>query len=111
MPFCGLQTNVKIEKKEDFAKSLSAMIAKELSKPEAYVMVAVEERNMVFAGNTEPCAFVDLRSIGLSDSQTPGLSKAICDFLERNLKIDPSRVYVNFTNVVGKMWGWNSSTF
>ncbi len=111
MPFCGLQTNVKINDKESLAKEFSSMIARELSKPESYVMVSVEEKKMTFAGNSEPCAFVDLRSIGLSESQTPALSKAVCDFLKEKLDVPSDRVYINFMDAKGSMWGWNGSTF
>ncbi len=111
MPYCGLQTNAKVGDKESLAKKLSTVVAQELGKPEMYVMVSVEEKEMTFGGNTQPCAFVDLRSIGLTSSQTPKLSKAICDLLEKEIGVKPDRTYISFADAKGYMWGWNSSTF
>ena len=109
MPYFNVQTNAKVENKSSLIKELSSFIAKELGKPERYVMVSLEEKNMLFGGNEELCAFVDLRSIGLPETRS--LSKAICDFLSKNLKIDADRIYINFVDVKGSMWGWNGSTF
>ena len=111
MPYCGLQTNANIGDKESLAKKLSSLVANELGKPEMYVMVSVEERAMTFGGSTEKCAFVDLRSIGLTSSQTPKLSKAICDLLEKEIGVKADRTYVSFSDSQGYMWGWNSTTF
>ena len=109
MPYFNVQTNAKVENKSSLIKELSSFIAKELGKPERYVMVSLEEKNMLFGGSEELCAFVDLRSIGLPETRS--LSKAICDFLSKSLKIDADRIYINFVDVKGSMWGWNGSTF
>ncbi len=110
MPYVGVQTNMKIEG-SSFVKEISSFIAKELAKPERYVMVSLEEKKMTFGGSEKPCAFIDLRSIGLPESETGRLSKAICEFLEKRLKLNPARVYINFTDARGIMWGWNKTTF
>ena len=45
---------------------VSANIAKALSKPESYVMVDLEVyESLMFAGNQEPAAYLELKSIGL----------------------------------------------
>ncbi len=110
MPYLSIQTNIKVDT-SSLIKELSSFIAKELAKPEKYVMVSLEEKKMTFGGSEEPCAFVDLRSIGLSESETIRLSKAICEFLEKRLRLSPDRIYINFTNAKGTMWGWNKTTF
>lgn len=111
MPYLGIQTNVEVGDKDSFLKDISALVAKELGKPERYVMVSVENKKMLFGGSGEACAFVELKSIGLPYSETAGLSRAICDFIKERLKISPDRVYINFVDVRGNMWGWNGSTF
>ncbi len=111
MPYLGIQTNAEIGDKDSFLKDTSALVAKELGKPERYVMVSVERREMLFGGSGGSCAFVELRSIGLPSSETASLSHAICDFIKERLKISPERVYINFADVRGNMWGWNGSTF
>ncbi len=111
MPYFSVQTNAKIDEKFSLIRELSSFIAKELGKPERYVMVSLEEKEMLFGGSEELCAFVDLRSIGLAESETRKLSKAICDFLGKHLKLEADRIYINFANVKGSMWGWNGATF
>ncbi|MCD6238339.1 MAG: hypothetical protein J7K51_03265 [Thermotogae bacterium] len=111
MPYLGIQTNVEVGDKDSFLKDISALVAKELGKPERYVMVSVENKEMLFGGSGEVCAFVELKSIGLPSSETAGLSRAICDFIKERLKVPPERVYINFADVRGNMWGWNGSTF
>jgi phenylpyruvate tautomerase len=111
MPYCGLQTNARVDDKEALAKKLSALVAQELGKPEMYVMVSIQEKTMTFGGSTEKCAFVDLRSIGLTSSQTPKLSKSICDLLEKEIGVKADRTYISFADAKGYMWGWNGSTF
>ena len=111
MPYCSVQTNAKVNEKSSLIKKLSSLVAKELGKPERYVMVSLEEKKMLFGGSEDLCAFVDLRSIGLPESETKRLSKAIGDFLGEYLKIKADRIYVNFVNVKGSMWGWNGTTF
>lgn len=111
MPYFSVQTNAKIGEKSSLIMELSSFIAKELGKPERYVMVSLEEKEMLLGGSEELCAFVDLRSIGLPESETGRLSKAICDFLGEHLKLKADRIYINFADVKGSMWGWNKTTF
>lgn len=111
MPYLKLQTNQIIEDKE-LIKKLSARVADELGKSESYVMVAIEaEVEMSFGGTKKPAAFIELKSIGLKKSMTEGLSKMLCDFTKEELSIPKNRVYIEFIDVPGKMWGWNGGTF
>lgn len=111
MPYLKLQTNQIIEDKE-LIKKLSARVADELGKSESYVMVAIEaEVEMSFGGTKKPAAFFELKSIGLKKSMTEGLSKMLCDFAKEELSIPKNRVYIEFIDAPGKMWGWNGGTF
>lgn len=111
MPYLKMQTNQKLEDRE-LIKKLSAKVAEELGKSESYVMVAFEpELEMSFGGTNKPAAFIELKSIGLKESKTEKLSKMLCDFAKKELNVPKNRVYIEFSDAPGKMWGWNGGTF
>ena len=70
-------------------KTLSAALAKELGKPESYVMVAFEsDAVMLFAGTSEPACFAALKNIGsFSPAQTERLSALLCTRLSEALNV------------------------
>ena len=114
MPYLNIHVNR--AQQPDQAKALlakaSQTLAKELGKPERYVMVELTENPLLlFAGTDEPAAYVELKSIGLPAGQTQSLSKVICSLLEDEAGIPPSRVYIEFSDAKGSFWGWNGSTF
>lgn len=112
MPYIKVQTNQKVEKEEELLKKLSAEMAEQLGKPESYIMTALEAgTKMTFAGSTEKTAFIQLKSIGLKESLTEGLSQFICKFLETELEIKQNRIYIEFADAPGAMWGWDGGTF
>ena len=112
MPFIKVQTNQSVENKEELLKKLSAEMAEKLGKPESYVMTGLDsELTMTFGGSTEKTAFIEVKSIGLSESMTDDLSKFICDFLEKEVGVNKNRVYIQFVDAPGSMWGWDSGTF
>lgn len=88
------------------------MLAKETGKPERYVMVELTGgKDMLFAGSSEPLAFVECKSIGLSVQQAKSLSASISQLLASNLQLSAERVYIEFSNCPSDFWGWNGSTF
>ena len=114
MPYLKVKTNRPVD--EDAGRRLieraSTRIAEALNKPERYVMVDLSiNPQILFSGTRDPCAYVELKSIGLPDSQTRDLSQTICDLLENELGIPAERVYIEFMDVPRKFWGWNGSTF
>lgn len=112
MPYVKIQTNGEVASEEDFLKKLSAQMADKLAKPESYIMTALQaDLKMTFAGNTEKTAFIELKSIGLDESMTEELSSFICDFMKKELGIKKDRVYIDFADSPGAMWGWNGGTF
>ena len=92
---------------------VSRTVADLLGKPERYVMTCLVPRTrMTFAGTDEPACYVELKSIGqLSPSTTPQLSAELCRRLEAGLGVPASRIYVEFTNAEGYLWGHDGSTF
>lgn len=93
---------------------LSALLARELDKPESYVMVALAPRaDMSFGGDARtPCCYAELKNVGtLSADRVAELSNVLCRELAAGLGVPPDRIYIEFTNADGALWGWNGETF
>ena len=114
MPYLKVQTNhaVATDKAAQFIRSASKLVADGLGKPERYVMVALEPPvPMVFAGSDDPTVFMELKSIGLSETKTPKLSESLCQLVNTELGIPSDRIYIEFQDAPRKMWGWDGGTF
>lgn len=114
MPLVKLQTNIELDDvtRQNLLKQLSALTASQLSKPENYVMVAIESScSMLFAGTDDPLCYIELKSIGLAESKTTSISAALCELVNDLANINPERIYIEFTNAPRAMWGWNNTTF
>ena len=114
MPYFNIETSRTMEKEivQDFARKASAFVSNLLGKPESFVMVAVKpEPIMLFSGSDSPTAFVQLKSIGLPRDNCSEYAAKICGFIKQELGIPEDRVYIDFTDLDGKMFGWNSKTF
>ena len=113
MPHLRIQTNVKLQadKRQQLLTAASSLAAKELSKPETYVMVSINDgADMQFGGSTEPLAYVHLESLGFAKSPaeiTPALTK----LLQEQLQVDPSRMFIRFDDVNRENYAWNGKTF
>lgn len=114
MPYLKLTTNIAISKEQSpkLLSQFSQLLAKETGKPERYVMVELMgDKDMLFGGSSEPLAYVECKSIGLSPQQAKSLSASISVLLANHLSIAAERVYIEFSNCPGNLWGWNGSTF
>jgi phenylpyruvate tautomerase PptA (4-oxalocrotonate tautomerase family) len=114
MPYLKIETNERLDEAtaQELLKKASALTAELLGKPEKWIMVTIYQgKPMIFDGNTQPAAFVELKSIGLSQDICAGLSRALCNFLKAELGIEPERVYIEFWDINKKMFGWNGGTF
>ena len=114
MPYLKIQTNQKLNESAEkvLLEKASAVVSRELGKPESYVMVAIDPpRPMMFAGTDDPTAYLELKSIGLPSSSTKDLSDTLCQLIAEELSIDQNRVYIEFANAERNMWGWNGTTF
>jgi phenylpyruvate tautomerase PptA (4-oxalocrotonate tautomerase family) len=114
MPYLKIQTNQEIDDsvQNSLLKKASATVSAQLGKPVDYIMVAIDPpRPMMFAGSDEPTAYLELKSIGLSQANTTEFSEALCNLIAAELSIDKHRVYIEFTNSERGMWGWNGATF
>jgi phenylpyruvate tautomerase len=95
-------------------KYFTTLLARELDKPEAYVMVILKAGASVsFGGDAvTPACYAELKNVGvLEPGHVPVLSRLISSEIERTLGIDQERIYIEFTNADAALWGWNGSTF
>ncbi len=116
MPLIKVQTSVSALEKseiETLLKSLSAKLSKHLGKPESYVMTAFEPGVlMTFAGTSEPVCYIEIKSVGtMKPDQTQEMSQDFCQQINQALGVPKNRIYIEFADAKGFMWGWNSSTF
>lgn len=114
MPYLKIQTNREVadDVRHEILKKASLLVSKNLGKPEKYVMVRFDPAQpMMFAGDALPCAYLELKSIGLPESKTETLSKVLCQFMNDELKIPTERIYIEFADARDSMWGWDGGTF
>lgn len=114
MPYLLIQTNVAVAEAER-AKILaeaSRTVADMLGKPENYVMIALRAgESLLFAGSDTPAAYLELKSIGLPETESGHFSTVLCDFVSNALNIPVSRIYIEFNAAPRHLWGWNKTTF
>jgi len=114
MPYLKINTNkaTDIAAQTTFLKNASKKVSEILQKPEKFVMTQFDQPTpMTFGGTDEDLAYLEIKSIGLTNEQTAQLAKEIPSLIEKELGIDPSRIYIEFTNATGSFWGWNKGTF
>lgn len=116
MPLIKVQSSVSLPKSatvESLLTNLSANLAQHLGKPESYVMTAFEaEVPMTFGGTFDPACYVEIKSVGnMSSSQTKSMSQDFCSQISEKLDVPANRIYIEFADAKGHMWGWNESTF
>jgi len=114
MPYFMIETNRFLEKSQtdQLLAETSAFAGGLLGKPEKYMMVSIRQGvSMFFGGIAEPVAYIVLKSIGLSADKCGEYSKQICDFVENRLDVPPDRIYIDFNDIDGKLFGWNRQTF
>lgn len=114
MPYLLIRTNSEVpqQEKQPLLARCSAAVADALGKPERYVMVSLESSQpMLFAGEDSPCAYLELKSIGLPGQRTAELSATLNELLGKELDIPADRIYIEFADAERHMWGWNGGTF
>jgi phenylpyruvate tautomerase PptA (4-oxalocrotonate tautomerase family) len=114
MPYLKIQTNLPLSEKTEqtIMKSASGLVARELEKPESFVMIALQANTpMLFSGTDDPVAFLELKSVGLPARKTKTLCQSLCELVEQHLGVSKERVYVKFIDVNHGMWGWKGDVF
>jgi phenylpyruvate tautomerase len=115
MPLIKVQTSVASPNPATIAsllKTLSASLAKHTGKPESYVMTTLEPNvAMTFGGTTDPTCYIEIKSVGsMSAAQTKAMSQEFCQQVNHGLGVAIDRIYIEFTDAKGAMWGWNGTT-
>ncbi|PSB29395.1 phenylpyruvate tautomerase MIF-related protein [Stenomitos frigidus] len=116
MPLIKVQTSIPQPEAaviEALLKALSASLAKHTGKPESYVMTAFEPGvSMTFAGTLDPACYVEVKSVGsFTPVQTQAMSAAFSRQIEDTIAVPSDRIYIEFADAKGYLWGWNGSTF
>ena len=111
MPLINVRTSLaSVDDGDGLLQQLSLLLAEQTGKPEAYVMTLLETGvPMTFAGSSEPCAYVEIKSIGALKPQA--MTSAFCELIESRTGIGANRIYVAFEDVNASSWGWNGNTF
>jgi len=67
---------------------------------------------MTFAGTTDPVCYIEIKSVGsMSSTQTAAMSHDFCQQISAAIAVPMNRIYIEFADAKGSMWGWNGSTF
>jgi len=115
MPLIKVQTSIPSPDKtqvQSLLKALSARLASHLGKPESYVMTAfTADVPMTFAGTTDPVCYIEIKSVGTMGAKTKAMSQDFCSQPESVLGVPKNRIYIEFADAAGAMWGWNGGTF
>jgi hypothetical protein len=92
---------------------LSSALAHHFGKPEAYVMTClVPGLPMTFGGTSGPTCFAAVKNIGrLTPDKSKELSHDLCARLAKGLGIAQDRIYIEFTDAIGYLWGHDGDTF
>ena len=108
MPLLKIQVNIDFTpaRRIQLLRTASELVARMLGKPERDVMVVLETNHeMVFAGDTLPLAYLELKSIDPPEDEAAEFSARLCDFIEQELEIPAERIYVEFTNPIRSISG------
>mmetsp|Transcript_33176 Transcript_33176/g.81374 ORF Transcript_33176/g.81374 Transcript_33176/m.81374 type:complete len:120 (+) Transcript_33176:48-407(+) len=115
MPHIIIRTNVK--KSDDESKKIATtaghVLAEAIKKQESYVMSELQyNASLVFGGSDEPCAVVEVKSIGrIDEEKNAHYTVELCRFVFAALDVKPERTYIQFTDFAGHCWAWNGNTF
>jgi phenylpyruvate tautomerase len=92
---------------------LSKLLAARFGKPERWVMTSLQPGvAMTFGGTAAPSAFVAVKNVGkMSADDTETMSGELCARLAAGLGVARDRIYIEFADAVGYLWGWDGGTF
>jgi phenylpyruvate tautomerase len=117
MPLLQFQSNipsVPINASNEIHQLFGQSLSEELGKSIQYVMVSLDfGKSLSFSGDSSrPCAYIEVKNVGaLLPETTLKISKRLTILCSKKLKIEPSKVYIEFQESDRHMWGWNGTTF
>ena len=93
-------------------RDLSGLLARELHKPESYVMTCFEApARMTFAGTNAPTCYAEVKNVGtMAPETTARLSAAITERLAGAFGVPAGRIYIEFADARPHMWGYDGGT-
>ncbi len=111
MPLISIKaTKQSIKHPEKLLKAVSTELTKLTGKPESYVMTMLDEQvSMTFAGNSDPCCYLEVKSIG--SLKPMEMANSLCKLIESETGIKTNRIYINFDDIEASKWGFNCRTF
>ncbi len=113
MPYFSIETNKGIDIKETqkLMKKASMFLAEMMTKPEQAIMVTIKPGTpLIFGGTDEPAAFVRIKALRLEKGRCPEFSDKVCGFMEKEIGVPRNRVFIEFTDIDGKCFGYNGNT-
>jgi hypothetical protein len=67
---------------------------------------------MTFAGTLAPACYAEVKNVGaLGEALAEAMSRDLCERLGTALGVSAERVYIEFTEAEGRLWGHAGSTF
>jgi hypothetical protein len=67
---------------------------------------------MTFGGTPEPTCFAAVKNIGrLTPDKTAKMSADLTARLSRGLQVPADRIYLEFSEALGYLWGYDGGTF
>jgi len=116
MPLLNVFTSAEplpADRADALLKALSASLAEHLQKPEAYVMTSIVPRTrMTFGGTSAPACYAEVKNVGtMAPALTAKLSALLCARLSEAFGVPSERIYVEFSEARGHLWGHDGETF
>jgi phenylpyruvate tautomerase len=116
MPLIRIVTSVQPadgEATDALLRDLSGLLARELHKPESYVMTCLEApARMTFGGTDAPTCYAEVKNVGtMTPETTARLSAGITERLAGALRVPAARIYIEFGDARPHMWGHDGGTF
>ena len=108
MPYVSVVTNVPMDaaKTATVLEALTEAVARGTEKEAKYMMASVLPGTpMRFAGTDGPCAYVEVKSLGMPASQAPKLTSLLMEALSATAGIENGRIYIEYTSGARDMWG------
>jgi phenylpyruvate tautomerase PptA (4-oxalocrotonate tautomerase family) len=98
---------------DQLLRDLSGTLASHFDKPEKWVMTCiVPGLAMTFGGSLGPTCFAAVKNVGkMAPAKTAKLSADLSSRLSQGLGVPSHRIYLEFTEVVGHLWGFDGDTF
>lgn len=113
MPCIKIETNVSLDpaKAKALALKLAQDLAAPIGKPVDRILAVIEPgMALSYRGTSDPAAFVELKSIGLTADDCPALAVFIGEFLERELGVPASMGLIEFKPLDPGLTGVNKGT-